>query len=90
MDSLDFIYKNKSYNAPVVYKTFVILEEIANSDDELGISELSRRLNIHKSTVFGITQALTESGRSTRTRTKNLGWVPPLPGWVTRSSWGLI
>ncbi|KUO78220.1 MAG: hypothetical protein APF81_25025 [Desulfosporosinus sp. BRH_c37] len=62
MDSLDFIYKNKSYNAPVVYKTFVILEEIANSDDELGISELSRRLNIHKSTVFGITQALTGVG----------------------------
>ncbi len=54
--------ENKTYNAPVVYKTFAILEEIAQSDNELGVSDLSRRLNIHKSTVLGIIQALTGVG----------------------------
>lgn len=56
------IKESKTYNAPLVYKTFAILEEIANSDNELSISDLSRRLNIHKSTVMGITQALTGVG----------------------------
>jgi len=56
------INENKPYNAPVVYKTFAILEEIANSNNGLGITDLSRKLNIHKSTVLGITQALTEVG----------------------------
>jgi len=52
--------QNKTYSAPIVYKAFAILKEIARSDDELGIIDLSRRLNIHKNTVRGIIQALTD------------------------------
>ncbi|MFZ5646746.1 MAG: IclR family transcriptional regulator [Bacillota bacterium] len=54
--------ESTGYSAPLVYKVFAILQEIAGSDSELGISEISRRLNISKSTVYGITQALTELG----------------------------
>ncbi|MDA8211604.1 MAG: IclR family transcriptional regulator [Clostridia bacterium] len=50
------------YNAPLIYKAFSVMEEVAANQSELGISDLSRRLNISKSTVFGITQALTDLG----------------------------
>ncbi|MFZ5649240.1 MAG: IclR family transcriptional regulator [Bacillota bacterium] len=54
--------ESTGYSAPLVYKVFAILQEIAGSDSDLGISDLSRRLNISKSTVYGITQALTDLG----------------------------
>lgn len=50
------------YSAPLVYKVFSILEELARSGPEMGISDLSRSLNISKSTVYGITQALLDLG----------------------------
>lgn len=50
------------YNAPLIYKAFSVMEEIAANPSEYGISDLSRRLNISKSTIFGITQALTDLG----------------------------
>ncbi|MDF9406850.1 IclR family transcriptional regulator [Pelotomaculum isophthalicicum JI] len=52
--------ENNGYNAPLVYKVFSILDEVANAPSLLGISDLSRKLNISKSTVYGITRALTE------------------------------
>lgn len=53
---------NGGYNAPLIYKAFSLLEEVAANQSELGISDLARRLNISKSTIFGITQALTDLG----------------------------
>jgi len=53
---------NSGYNAPLIYKTFSLLEEVAANQSDLGVSDLSRRLNISKSTIFGITQALTDLG----------------------------
>ncbi|MDA8236109.1 MAG: IclR family transcriptional regulator [Clostridia bacterium] len=53
---------NGGYNAPLIYKAFALLEEVAANQYEMGISDLSRRLNISKSTIFGITQALTDLG----------------------------
>ena len=50
------------YNAPLIYKAFAILEGVAANQAELGISDLARQLNISKSTIFGITQALTDLG----------------------------
>lgn len=57
-----FMKNNSTYKAPILYKAFAILEEVASSQEELGISDLSRRLDISKSTVYGITNALTELG----------------------------
>lgn len=54
--------ESTGYSAPLVYKVFAILQEIAESNSELGVSDLSRRLNISKSTVYGIAQALTDLG----------------------------
>lgn len=54
--------ESTGYSAPLVYKVFAILQEIAGSDSDLGISDLSRRLNISKSTVYGITLALSDLG----------------------------
>lgn len=54
--------ENNGYNAPLIYKAFSLLEEVASSQSELGISDLSRHLNISKSTIFGITQALKDLG----------------------------
>lgn len=53
---------NSGYNAPLIYKTFSLLEEVAANQSNLGVSDLSRRLNISKSTIFGITQALADLG----------------------------
>lgn len=53
---------NNTYNAPLIYKTFSLLEEVAANQSDLGVSDLSRRLNISKSTIFGITQALADLG----------------------------
>ena len=54
--------KNTGYNAPILYRTFDILEKIADSPSELGISDLARSLTIPKSTVYGIIQALLDIG----------------------------
>jgi len=51
-----------SYNAPLVYKAFSILTEVANAPSQLGVSDLSNILNISKSTVYGITKALVDVG----------------------------
>jgi DNA-binding IclR family transcriptional regulator len=50
------------YSAPSVKKAFKILQTITNSSTGLGVSELSKKLNIGKSTVHGITSALEELG----------------------------
>lgn len=54
--------ESSGYTAPIVYKAFSILEEVASAQSQFGISDLSRQLNINKSTVFGITQALLDLG----------------------------
>ena len=50
------------YSAPIVYKAFVVLQEVSKSPGSLGVSDLSRLLNMNKSTVFGIAQALLDLG----------------------------
>jgi IclR family KDG regulon transcriptional repressor len=54
--------KKSRYSAPSVKKAFQIVQTIADSPAELGVSELSKRLKIGKSTVHGITSALEELG----------------------------
>jgi DNA-binding IclR family transcriptional regulator len=50
------------YSAPSVKKAFKILYAISDSSEGLGISDLSKKLKIGKSTVHGITTALEELG----------------------------
>ena len=54
--------KKITYSAPSVKKAFKILYAISDSSDGLGISDLSKKLKIGKSTVHGITTALEELG----------------------------
>ncbi len=54
--------EGSGYSAPIVYKAFAVLQQVAGSPSQLGISDLARQLNINKSTVFGITQALLDLG----------------------------
>ena len=54
--------KDMKYSAPSVKKAFKILHAIADSPAGLGVTELSKRLKIGKSTVHGITLALEELG----------------------------
>ncbi len=63
--------KNTGYNAPILYRAFSILDEIARSPSELGISDLSRQLSIPKSTVHGIAQALMEIGALQQSKKTN-------------------
>ncbi len=51
-----------TYSAPSVKKAFKILYAISDSSNSLGISDLSKKLKIGKSTVHGITAALEELG----------------------------
>jgi len=50
------------YTAPILKKSLQILQIIVNSAGPLGVTEISNRLAISKSTVFGILRALTEEG----------------------------
>lgn len=51
-----------TYSAPSVKKAFKILQAIADSPAALGVSELSKKLNVGKSTVHGIVTSLEEMG----------------------------
>ncbi len=50
------------YNAPVLKKGIEILRLITGTNELLGVSEISRRLSIVKSTALGILKALEEEG----------------------------
>ncbi len=54
--------KKVGYSAPSVEKAFKIIRAIVDSPTGLGVSELSKRLKIGKSTVHGITSGLEELG----------------------------
>jgi len=54
------------YSAPSVKKAFKILYAISDAPNGLGISDLSKKLKIGKSTVHGITAALEEMGALVR------------------------
>jgi IclR family transcriptional regulator, KDG regulon repressor len=54
--------KKITYSAPSVKKAFKILYTISDASNGLGISDLSKKLKIGKSTVHGITSALEEMG----------------------------
>jgi DNA-binding IclR family transcriptional regulator len=54
--------KKTTYSAPSVKKAFKILYAISEASNGLGISDLSKKLKIGKSTVHGITSVLEEMG----------------------------
>jgi len=54
--------KKTGYFAPSVKKAFKILQVISDSPTGLGVSELSKRLDMGKSTVHGITMGLEALG----------------------------
>lgn len=54
--------ESSGYSAPIIYKAFAILQEVSKDQGNLGISDLSRLLNINKSTVYGIIQAFLDLG----------------------------
>ncbi len=70
--------ENGGYSAPIVYKAFAVLQEVAKAPFELGVSDLSRQLNINKSTVFGITQALLDLGMLRQDDSKKFRLGPSL------------
>jgi DNA-binding IclR family transcriptional regulator len=70
--------KKTGYFAPSVKKAFQIPQMIADSPSGLGVSELSKRLNMGKSTVHGITMGLEALGvlvRDPIQKKYNLGYT---------------
>ena len=67
----------QGYRAPSVKRALTILELVAESTQGLGISEISRRMNISKGTVSGLCAQLESSGALTRdTVSKRYGLGP--------------
>lgn len=56
----------QGYRAPSVGRALTILELVAESTQGLGISDISRRMNISKGTVSGLCAQLEASGALTR------------------------
>lgn len=54
--------KESHYSPPSVKKAFRILQAVSDYQGGLGVSELSKKLNMSKSTVHGIASALEELG----------------------------
>jgi IclR family KDG regulon transcriptional repressor len=66
------------YQAPIVTKAFRVLSAVADSTDGMGISEISRDLDISKSTVHGIVSALEGQGaliRNPISKRFNIGYA---------------
>ncbi|HUU04195.1 MAG TPA: IclR family transcriptional regulator [Myxococcota bacterium] len=64
------------YRAPIIAKAFRVLDLVSHHQRGLSISDLSRDLEISKSTVHGITAALLDAGalaRDGRTKRYKLG-----------------
>jgi IclR family transcriptional regulator, KDG regulon repressor len=59
-----------NYSAPILYKAFAILNEIAADQQKLGISDLARKLNMSKGTLHGIAQAFLDLGVITQDSNK--------------------
>lgn len=73
------------YSAPIVYKAFAILEEIAGNQSRLGISDLARKLNMSKGTVHGIIQALIDLEAVTQDYNKKFLLGPALVHFGNRA-----
>ncbi len=67
-----------NYSAPILYKAFAILDEIAAEQQKMGISDLARKLNMSKGTIHGITQAFLDLGVLTQDSNKKLSLGPTL------------
>jgi len=50
------------YNAPLLKKAIEVITLIAKEGSPLGVTDISKRLSISKSTIFGILKALEEQG----------------------------
>ena len=74
------------YSAPILYKAFAVLDEIAGNQSGFGISDLARKLNISKSTVHGITQAFIDLGVLTQDTNKKFRLGPTL---IQLGNWAL-
>lgn len=65
-------------SAPMLYKAFAMLEEIAADQQKLGISDLARKLNMSKGTLHGIAQAFLDLGVITQDPHKKFRLGPTL------------
>ncbi|HON85312.1 MAG TPA: IclR family transcriptional regulator [Syntrophorhabdaceae bacterium] len=54
------------YNAPIIRKAFDIIKLMVEDYNPLGVTEISKRLSISKSTVFGILKALEDENLITK------------------------
>ncbi len=66
------------YSAPILYKAFAVLKEIADDQSGLGISDLARKLNMSKGTMHGIILALTDLEVITQDANKKFRLGPTL------------
>jgi IclR family transcriptional regulator, KDG regulon repressor len=78
------------YQAPTVKKAFEILRLISQSTPEISLSDLSKRLEISKSTVHGITAALEELGAVIRNRSNKRYSLGPTLFELGRSAYSRI
>ena len=73
------------YSAPILYKAFDMLKEIAGSPEKKGISDLARELNMSKGTLYGIAQAFLDLGVITQNTSKKFSLGPTLVELGTRA-----
>lgn len=66
------------YSAPLLYKAFAVLNEIASGSEKMGISDLARTLNLSKGTLHGIAQAFLDLGVITQDSYKKFSLGPTL------------
>jgi len=64
-----------TYTIRSIHNALNLLEEFKGNRDELGVTELSKRLNLHKNRVFRILATLEARDTSSRTRPpRTTGW----------------
>ncbi len=80
---------NGASSAPVLYKVFAIIEEIAGARSELGISDIAHKLNISERTVTGIIWALKDLGAIRQDGIRKYRLGPAFTQLIKRSGVGV-
>jgi DNA-binding IclR family transcriptional regulator len=75
------------YQAPAVQKAFELLQAVAESRTELGISELAQRVGYSKSTTHGLVQALLRVGALDQNLQRKKFFLGPIVAELAFRSW---
>ncbi|MBW1696116.1 MAG: IclR family transcriptional regulator [Deltaproteobacteria bacterium] len=82
--------KSPGYQAPAVQRAFRVLKLVADSDHDLGITEIAKRLGFNKSTTHGLIQGLLKAGALEQSPYQKTFFLGPAVVDLALRSWNYL